>query len=67
MTTPTVVEMPRRLEPISRDTFIGGGEPLSSPGVVVPLRPSSGAPRRPRPRRGGSPPQRPAPDGFDAA
>ena len=58
MTTPTVVELPRRLESISRDTFLGAAD--SAPpalGIVVPLhsRTAPGTPRRPRPRRGGSP------------
>jgi hypothetical protein len=58
MTTPTVVELPRRLESISRDTFLAAGESAPpAPGVVVPLhsRTAPGAVRRPRARRGGSP------------
>jgi hypothetical protein len=39
MTTPRVVELPRRLEPISRDTFLGAGEAEAPLAVVVALRP----------------------------
>jgi hypothetical protein len=66
MTTPTVVEMPRRLEPTSRDTFLGSGESVPlTPGVVVPLhsRTAPGTPRRPRRRRGATPPPRPGSGG----
>jgi hypothetical protein len=54
MTTPHVTELPRRLEPISKDTFLGGGPEGEQrpPGVVLQLRPR--APRRgPRPPLGG--------------
>ena len=55
MTTPHVVEMPRRLESTSPDTFLGDASPL---GIVVPLHAREGraGPRRPRPRRGGPSP-----------
>jgi hypothetical protein len=59
MTTPSVTELPRRLEPTSIDTFLGGDpRPLAR---VVPLHsrerdPARRSPR-PRPRR----PLRPAP------
>jgi hypothetical protein len=52
MTTPHVTELPRRLEPICSDTFLGSGEDESSApprlviareprplGVVLPMRP----------------------------
>lgn len=59
MTTPRVIELPRRLEPISRDTFLGAGEgepptarehdaPLA---VVVAIRPQDARVMRPVPRR----------------
>jgi hypothetical protein len=31
MTTPTVIEVPLRLEPVSRDTFIASPAPQSMP------------------------------------
>jgi hypothetical protein len=45
MYSPTVTELPRRLEPISRDTFNDAGRRVpaprpSSPNNVVQLRPS---------------------------
>jgi hypothetical protein len=57
MTTPRVVELPRRLEPISRDTFLGTGEVDAPLAVVVTLRPRTAlGPRRPvRTRRGPRP------------
>jgi hypothetical protein len=64
VTTPRVIELPRRLEPISRDTFLGAGgvelpvacEVDAPPAVVVALRPRAARDlRRPvRIRRGGS-------------
>ena len=43
MTTPRVTELPRRLEPVGRDTFLGaaGGSSSTAPaaGAVVALRP----------------------------
>jgi hypothetical protein len=47
MISPTVTELPRRLEPVSRDTFMDGTwrpaprrpRPLAPRGVVVQLRP----------------------------
>jgi len=55
MTTPRVIELPRRLEPTSTDTFLSGCEGDPRPlGVVVPLRArdATGAVRSPHPRRG---------------
>jgi hypothetical protein len=50
MTSPRVVELPRRLEPVSRDTFLSGdvGAPRSAARLapVVPLRPRDA--RRPQ-------------------
>jgi hypothetical protein len=48
MISPTVTELPRRLEPISRDTFMDGTwrpaprrpRPLAPSGVVRQLRPA---------------------------
>jgi len=45
MTTPRVIELPRRLEPTSLDTFLGGCDDRP-PAVVVALRPRDGAGRR---------------------
>ena len=65
MTTPRVTELPRRLEPIGNDTFLGGCEvdagPLAS---VLPLRPRDplAARRLARARRGPRP-QRPTTTG----
>jgi hypothetical protein len=47
MTSPRVIELPRRLEPVARDTFLGAveaGAPraVSYLGNVVALRPSDG-------------------------
>jgi hypothetical protein len=63
VTTPRVIELPRRLEPISRDTFLGaGGIELPVAGevdvplaVVVALRPHAarGLRHPARIRRGG--------------
>jgi hypothetical protein len=44
MTSPRVIELPRRLEPVGRDTFLGVAEvgasrPVSYVGNVVALRP----------------------------
>lgn len=44
MTSPRVVELPRRLEPSGRDTFLAGSDaaaarPVSYVGNVVALRP----------------------------
>lgn len=44
MTSPRVIELPRRLEPVSRDTFLGVPDhdvprPVTYVGNVVPLRP----------------------------
>ena len=56
MTSPRVIELPRRLEPVARDTFLGAveaGAPraVSYLGNVVALRPRDGrgAPVPPRP------------------
>jgi hypothetical protein len=43
MTSPRVIELPRRLEPVGRDTFLGAAEveafpPVSYVGNVVALR-----------------------------
>ncbi len=64
MTTPRVTELPRHLEPICSDTFLGGREddaqapPVlaavreSRPlGVVLPMRPRDPQAVRPQPRR----------------
>jgi hypothetical protein len=53
MFSPTVTELPRRLEPISRDTFNDAGRDAPTPGRpspsnVIELRRS--ASRAPRPR-----------------
>lgn len=60
MITPRVVELPRRLEPISRDTFLGAGEVDVPLAVVVALRPrdARGMRRPARVRRGTRPPLR---------
>jgi hypothetical protein len=47
MTSPRVIELPRRLEPVARDTFLGAsdvGAPraVSYLGNVVALRPRDG-------------------------
>jgi hypothetical protein len=57
MTTPRVVELPRRLEPISRDTFLGAGDVAAPLAVVVALHPRGalGTRRPPRAIRGASP------------
>lgn len=34
MTSPRVVELPRRLEPVSRDTFLGAGEAQAAARLV---------------------------------
>jgi hypothetical protein len=52
MTSPRVVELPRRLEPVSRDTFLGGHADVPRADAriapVVPLRRRDArAPRRP--------------------
>jgi hypothetical protein len=61
MTTPRVTELPRRLEPVGRDTFLGAAEgsqesaPLARIGNVFALRPRSAVtqlrPSVPRPPR----------------
>jgi len=60
MTSPRVTELPRRLEPVARDTFLGAVEvdaprPVSHVGNVVALRPRAArrtsASRPPAPRR----------------
>jgi hypothetical protein len=67
MTTPRVTELPRRLEPIGNDTFLGGCDDDAQPpardlrplAAVVQLRPRDPlAPRRAaRARRGPHPPR----------
>jgi hypothetical protein len=70
MTTPRVTELPRRLEPIGNDTFLGGCEvdagPLAS---VLPLRPRDplAVRRSARARRGGPRPPRPTTGPGDEA
>ena len=59
MTSPRVIELPRRLEPVARDTFLGAAEAgapraVSYLGNVVALRPRDGrglheTPAPPRP------------------
>jgi hypothetical protein len=72
MTTPRVIELPRRLEPTSADTFLSGCEADLRPlAVVLPLRGRDTVPGRrpPHPRRGPRP-TRPTGDpgpGGDAA
>ena len=51
MFSPTVTELPRRLEPISRDTFNDAGRTAPtpsrpSPSNVIELRPAAAAMRR---------------------
>ena len=53
MTSPRVIELPRRLEPVARDTFLGASEigaprAVSYLGNVVALRPRE-TPAPPRP------------------
>jgi hypothetical protein len=72
MTTPRVIELPRRLEPTSTDTFLSGCEAELRPlAVVVPLRGRDTVPgRRPPRARRGPRPTRPSGDpgpGGDAA
>jgi hypothetical protein len=71
MTTPRVVELPRRLEAISRDTFLGAGEVQAPLAVVVALRPRGApGPRRALTARAGTRPLRAVADlgpGDDAA
>jgi hypothetical protein len=62
MTSPRVVELPRRLEPVGRDTFLGAAEAhapraVSHVGNVVALRPRG---RRPSRHPSGRPPVPPA-------
>jgi len=69
MTTPRVVELPRRLEPTSTDTFLAGcdSEVLAA---VVPLRSRDTSARRAARSRRGLRPTRPTGDpgpGGDAA
>ncbi|HWC26927.1 MAG TPA: hypothetical protein VG474_10115 [Solirubrobacteraceae bacterium] len=53
MTSPRVIELPRRLEPVERDTFlaavrVGAGRAAGRAGKVVALRPRAAVdPRRP--------------------
>jgi hypothetical protein len=59
MTSPRVIELPRRLEPVARDTFLGAVEvdaprAVSHVGNVVALRPRAARP-------GGSSGRPPAP------
>jgi len=49
MTTPRVIELPRRMERSGADTFLGA-EPERATAVVLPFRPRSGR-RRPRTSR----------------
>ena len=71
MTTPHVTELPRRLEPIGTDTFLGGCESEARPlAAVVQLRPRDplAARRTARSRRRGPRPSRPTTGpGDDAA
>ena len=72
MTTPRVIELPRRLEPTSADTFLSGCEVDLRPlAVVLPLRGRDTVPgRRPPHSRRGPRPTRPSGDpgpGGDAA
>jgi len=57
MTTPRVIELPRRMEALSADTFIGDAPVAATPArpereqaVVLPFRPRAGR-RRSRPAR----------------
>jgi hypothetical protein len=51
MTSPRVIELPRRLEPVGRDTFLGPASgavrPVSYVGNVVALRPRDARALRP--------------------
>jgi len=72
MTTPRVIELPRRLEPTSADTFLAGCDGDQRPlATVVPLRARDvSAARRPPHSRRGLRPSRPSGDpgpGGDAA
>jgi hypothetical protein len=57
MTTPRVVELPRRLESTSNDTFLGGCASDAPLAAVVQLRPRTGlrSVRSQPVRRGGRP------------
>jgi hypothetical protein len=56
MTTPRVIELPRRMEPTSLDTFLGGRVAEIRPlATVVPLRARDVAGHRPVRRRRGRP------------
>ena len=71
MTTPRVIELPRRLEPTSADTFLSGCEAELRPlAVVLPLQRDTAPGRRPPHPRRGSRLTRPSGDpgpGGDAA
>jgi hypothetical protein len=51
MNSPRVIELPRRLEPVTRDTFLGGIEPATRPALapVIVLHPRRRL-ARPQPR-----------------
>jgi len=65
MTTPRVTELPRRMEPIGADTFLGES-PQRPSAVVLQFRPRSGRPR-PRLVRGAPAPPAAGPYGDDVA
>jgi len=65
MTTPRVTELPRRMEPIGADTFLGQA-PQRPSAVVLQFRPRSGRPR-PRLVRGVPAPRLVGPPGDDVA
>ncbi len=65
MTTPRVTELPRRMEPLSADTFLADA-PARTSAVVLPFRPRDGR-RRSRPVRGTGGPRVVVPYGDDAA
>jgi hypothetical protein len=53
MNSPRVIELPRRLEPVTRDTFLGGSETAPRPrGAEVITFRTHGRRVRPQPRRG---------------
>jgi hypothetical protein len=58
MNSPRVIELPRRLEAVTRDTFLGGSETAPRPrgAEVIPFR-TRGRRVRPQPRRGGPAPR----------
>lgn len=59
MNSPRVIELPRRLEPVTRDTFLGGGDAMTRAGLaqVIQFVPRDRrVQRRPRPAAPAAPP-----------